>query len=617
MSGWRGNTGGVDGISSDVSNVTVDRGLITEGRIRVELDTNIQTANFVVLHNADPTDGTGASITCRTDTTGAGADDREMGHIRWEITTHDDATRTADLVIGLADNGSGAVERLRIKSDGKLAASDTSDIEIDLIEGHLLYQGVEIIDWAHGAIKDFNGNLLISLEDAGNCVTSLSDIGMASKAYADALVVGLVDDRGNYNASANVWPSSGGSGTAGAVLKGDLWTISVAGTLGGTAVTSGDAIRALVDSPGQTASNWAVTENNFGFTPESSANKDTDGTLAADSDTKYASQKATKTYADTKLAKASNLSDLANAATARTNLGGTTVGQELFTKANPSAVRFVRINADNTVDYLSADDFNSALLITEPTAALVGSYDDILFPSIAWGKWNWGGWIPGNGSIAAHNLITVNHVGTGTLSTVDSTITNYRTMMKRNVLTSAASAGSIAHVRTASYAGSVVRGNASNIGGFFYKYTFAVETSVASSRQFVGLRNLTTTPTTGTEPSTFVNCIILGWDSGDTNMQIMHNDASGTCTKIDLGASFPANTANTVYTLYLFSEPNGSAIYYEVRRRDSAAVASGTLSTDLPANTVFMVHHHYGDNGPTAAAIPLNIIKLDIFWKMH
>lgn len=36
----------------------------------------------------------------------------------------------------------------------------------------------------------------------------------------------------------------------------------------------------------------------LGFTPENVANKDTDGTLSANSDTKYASQKATKTYVD-------------------------------------------------------------------------------------------------------------------------------------------------------------------------------------------------------------------------------------------------------------------------------------------------------------------------------
>lgn len=94
----------------------------------------------------------------------------------------------------------------------------------------------------------------------------------AAQTYTDnavsSAVVGLLDDRGGYDASGNVFPSTGGSGGGGAVLKGDLWTVSVAGTLGGTAVTAGDVVRALVDAPGQTASNWAVTENNLGYVPE-------------------------------------------------------------------------------------------------------------------------------------------------------------------------------------------------------------------------------------------------------------------------------------------------------------------------------------------------------------
>lgn len=94
---------------------------------------------------------------------------------------------------------------------------------------------------------------------------SLDTSTYATQAYADALVVGLLDDRGNYNASGNAFPSSGGSGAAGAILKGDLWTISVAGTLGGHPVTPGDVVRALVDSPGSTDANWAIGENNFGY----------------------------------------------------------------------------------------------------------------------------------------------------------------------------------------------------------------------------------------------------------------------------------------------------------------------------------------------------------------
>jgi hypothetical protein len=103
------------------------------------------------------------------------------------------------------------------------------------------------------------------LSKTGANTWSLDTNTYATRAYADSLVVGLLDDRGNYDASGNAFPSSGGSGSAGAILKGDLWTISVAGTLGGVAVTAGDVVRALVDTPGQTSSNWAIGENNFGY----------------------------------------------------------------------------------------------------------------------------------------------------------------------------------------------------------------------------------------------------------------------------------------------------------------------------------------------------------------
>jgi hypothetical protein len=55
----------------------------------------------------------------------------------------------------------------------------------------------------------------------------------------------------------------------------------------------------------------------LGFTPENVANKSIDGTLASNSDTLYASQKATKTYADTKVSSVSATSPI-------TTTGGTT-----------------------------------------------------------------------------------------------------------------------------------------------------------------------------------------------------------------------------------------------------------------------------------------------------
>lgn len=80
----------------------------------------------------------------------------------------------------------------------------------------------------------------------------------AAKIYADGLVVGLWDDRGNHDASGNLFPTLNGSGAGGAILKGDVWTISVAGILSGVPVAVRQTVRAMIDAPGQITANWAI-----------------------------------------------------------------------------------------------------------------------------------------------------------------------------------------------------------------------------------------------------------------------------------------------------------------------------------------------------------------------
>jgi hypothetical protein len=46
---------------------------------------------------------------------------------------------------------------------------------------------------------------------------------------------------------------------------------------------------------------------------------------------------------------------------ARTNLGATTVGSNLFTVPNPSEIRYIRINANNTVSLLTAQELKTAI----------------------------------------------------------------------------------------------------------------------------------------------------------------------------------------------------------------------------------------------------------------
>ena len=150
-------------------------------------------------------------------------------------------------------------------------------------------------------------NSLATKEVTSNKATDLSSNDNqhypTTKAVKDAItnaVTGLLDYRGGFDASINSFPTTGGSGDSGVLLKGDFWFCTVAGTLGGIPVKVGDMIISKVDTPAQTSSNWDIVSTELGFTPENSSNKDTDGTLSSNSDTKYPSQKAVKTYADTK-----------------------------------------------------------------------------------------------------------------------------------------------------------------------------------------------------------------------------------------------------------------------------------------------------------------------------
>lgn len=133
--------------------------------------------------------------------------------------------------------------------------------------------------WIGSAVKtltnttfDANGtgNSITNLETgdfaAGTIQTSISGsstnsqipTALAVENRINALTVGLWSDQGNYDASGGTFPTTGGSGSAGAIAKGDVFRVSVAGTLGGVAYSIGGSFRALIDEPGQTAGNWAT-----------------------------------------------------------------------------------------------------------------------------------------------------------------------------------------------------------------------------------------------------------------------------------------------------------------------------------------------------------------------
>lgn len=233
----------------------------------------------------------------------------------------------------------------------------------------------------------------------------------AVKTYADGLVAGLLDDRGNHDASGNAWPSSGGSGTAGAIMKGDFWYISVAGSLGGVSVAIGDSIRALTDTPGTTAANWSILEGNIGFTPENAAQKNASGGYAGlsgykiqlrnDADTYTSLLQSTSTAARTWLFqdRSGTIADIDNAQT--------------FTKAQRGAFVALTDAATVAVDLSLANVFNLVLggnrTLGTPTNGAAGQQGVINVYQDATGSrnlaysWFWG--------IAAGGSITLSTAG--------------------------------------------------------------------------------------------------------------------------------------------------------------------------------------------------------------
>ncbi len=126
----------------------------------------------------------------------------------------------------------------------------------------------------------------------------------------------------------------------------------------------------------------------------------------------------------------------------------------------------------------------------------------------------------------------------------------------------------------------------------------------ASHRFFMGLGD--TAAPTDVNPSTLLRIAGIGYDAADTQVQFMHNDGSGVATKIALGASFPKPNADSsfAYRLRLYSPPGSTqSLSYEVENLGNGAVASGTITTDLPAITDFITPKLYASVGGVSSVV--------------
>ncbi len=212
-----------------------------------------------------------------------------------------------------------------------------------------------------------------------------------------------------------------------------------------------------------------------------------------------------------------------------------------------------------------------------------------------------------DGSASVDSLGSGFPTAAGTVTASARSIINKHNRAKRvDYLVTAAATNAVAGYRMGP--ARLVRGNAIGVGGFLSRQLWGPATGVAitTSRAFVGLGSTTVAPT-DVEPSTQVNCIGMGWDAADVNMQIMYNDGVGVCVKVDLGANFPVDTVDRTgwYSLDIWCAANEAKLNWKVTNIVTGVVVTGNtgVSTDIPSNITYLAERGWMSTGGTSSVI--------------
>lgn len=153
-------------------------------------------------------------------------------------------------------------------------------------------------------------------------------------------------------------------------------------------------------------------------------------------------------------------------------------------------------------------------------------------------------------------------------------------------------------------------GNNSFGGGGKLVVTFGFSTYASTQRIFVGYyANSGAAPSTSTDPSSWLNTIGIGKDTGDTTLQVMYNDGSGSATKVETSVT---PSVNNVYRITIFVPSAGATVYatLEAMVKGSISVFNASSSTNIPATGSLLNQYCWANTGSGSSAIALAFIQM-------
>ena len=137
----------------------------------------------------------------------------------------------------------------------------------------------------------------------------------------------------------------------------------------------------------------------------------------------------------------------------------------------------------------------------------------------------------------------------------------------------------------------------------------------------VGAKRLINTDSDTAPLNSNENGFFFGYGSGDTNYQLFHNDATGTCVKVDTGVLIPAIATNYILEIQINDFSGGSISWtlYSVLSNTNIGVGvrntvlgTGNIATRIPSQTTHLFMQDLVIT--TSASIqPNNIHHVEVF----
>lgn len=258
------------------------------------------------------------------------------------------------------------------------------------------------------------------------------------------------------------------------------------------------------------------------------------------------------------------------ASTGRTSLGGTTIGQNVFTLTNPSAITFPRFNADNTVSALSSEDFKAAIGVSggsQNPVGTIGAQEGHLTPGLT-------------GSLSGASGLLQGLLAVGTLTSQSGTSSPF-----------------LKYQPSGSYQDPM---------GFFTNTTYGI-TASAKPVFYTRFSRQTSTPyynlKIGLSSEGIDNA---GYSSSQSNIILKYNYATDTTLKFAVSNGSAATVVDTgiawtteIYTVFIDAS-NPASIIMKLYDDDKTELFSTTVTTNIPTaklGFVFKMYDYaYGTN---------------------